>query len=262
MGAALPRRREDGDRAYGARAEAQPARSTALCRAERARGSSLLAGQYDAAACSADRACRSNRTTQLRFGWQPPVMLSLDRSPRRDPTWPACFRIDPGLRASKLKGIVPFRGSVDAARYVDGLRQAGLAESDRVNAMPDRRLEFWFEYGSTYTYLTVARLASVADGRKIMVDWRPFLLMPILIEQGLEKGPFLPYPNKLRYMWRDLERRARRHSIPYQKPSLYPPNTLLTARIGYLAQSQHWCTDFTREDLSPSLDRGCDHRNR
>jgi 2-hydroxychromene-2-carboxylate isomerase len=111
----------------------------------------------------------------------------------------------------------------------------------------DRHLEFWFEYGSTYTYLTVARITSVADRQKILVDWRPFLLMPILIEQGLEKGPFLPYPNKLRYMWRDLERRAVRYSIPYQKPSLYPPNTLSTARIGYLAQSQHWCADFTQE---------------
>ena len=113
--------------------------------------------------------------------------------------------------------------------------------------MSDRRLEFWFEYGSTYTYLTVARLAAVAGEREIPVDWRPFLLMPILIEEGLEKGPFLPYPNKLRYMWRDLQRRARRHRIPYQKPSQYPPNTLLTARIGYLAQGQHWCADFTRE---------------
>jgi len=113
--------------------------------------------------------------------------------------------------------------------------------------MPHRHLEFWFEYGSTYTYLTVARIASVADGRKILVDWRPFLLMPILIEQGLEKGPFLPYPNKLRYMWRDVERRALRHNILYQKPSLYPPNRLSTARIGYLAQGQHWCADFTQE---------------
>ena len=113
--------------------------------------------------------------------------------------------------------------------------------------MPDRPLEFWFEYGSTYTYLTVARIASVAAGRKVHVDWRPFLLMPILIEQGLENGPFLPYPNKLRYMWRDLERRALRYSIPYQKPSVYPPNTLLTARIGYLAQSQNWCAGFTQE---------------
>jgi 2-hydroxychromene-2-carboxylate isomerase len=48
--------------------------------------------------------------------------------------------------------------------------------------MPDRPLELWFEYGSTYTYLTVARIASVAEGRKVRVDWRPFLLMPILIE--------------------------------------------------------------------------------
>jgi 2-hydroxychromene-2-carboxylate isomerase len=71
--------------------------------------------------------------------------------------------------------------------------------------------------------------------------------MPILIEQGLENGPFLPYPNKLRYMWRDLERRAFRYGIPYQKPSVYPPNTLLTARIGYLAQTRNWCARFTQE---------------
>jgi hypothetical protein len=30
----------------------------------------------------------------------------------------------------------------------------------------------------------------------------------ILIEQRLEKGPSLLHPNKLRYMWRDLEKRA------------------------------------------------------
>jgi len=38
------------------------------------------------------------------------------------------LEIDPSLRASKLTGIVPFRGNADAARYVDGLRQAGLSE--------------------------------------------------------------------------------------------------------------------------------------
>jgi hypothetical protein len=37
-------------------------------------------------------------------------------------------KIDRDLRASNLKGIVPFRGSVDAARYIDALRQAGLPE--------------------------------------------------------------------------------------------------------------------------------------
>jgi 2-hydroxychromene-2-carboxylate isomerase len=137
---------------------------------------------------------------------------------------------------------------------------ASASRFGRVNIMPDRRLEFWFEYGSTYTYLTVARITRAAADRVVHVDWRPFLLMPILIEQGLANGPFLPYPNKLRYMWRDLERRALRYSIPYQKPSVYPPNTLLTARIGYLAQSQNWCW-FHSRSLPPSLDRGHHHRN-
>ena len=84
--------------------------------------------------------------------------------------------------------------------------------------MTERAIEFWFELGSTYTYLTVARIESVARSRSIRVDWRPFLLMPIMIEQGMPGGPFLPYPNKLRYMWRDLERKAQRHGVNYRKP--------------------------------------------
>jgi tetratricopeptide (TPR) repeat protein len=38
------------------------------------------------------------------------------------------LEIDPSLRASNLKGIVPFRQMTDASRYVDGLRKAGLPE--------------------------------------------------------------------------------------------------------------------------------------
>ncbi len=113
--------------------------------------------------------------------------------------------------------------------------------------MKHAELEFWFEYGSTYTYLTVARMESVALAKGLSVLWRPFLLMPILIEHGLDKGPFLGHPAKLRYMWRDLERRAKRHELGYRRPSAYPPNTLLTARIGLLGQREGWCADFTRE---------------
>ena len=113
--------------------------------------------------------------------------------------------------------------------------------------MKQNGFEFWFEYGSTYTYLTVARIDSITQTRRIPVHWRPFLLMPIMTEQGMEKGPFLPYPAKLRYMWRDLERRAQHHRISYQKPSVYPPNTLLTARIGCLGQKEGWCSTFTKE---------------
>jgi 2-hydroxychromene-2-carboxylate isomerase len=88
--------------------------------------------------------------------------------------------------------------------------------------MKQNGLEFWFEYGSTYTYLAVARIEPITQPYGIPVNWHPFLLMPIMTEQGMEKGPFLPYPAKLRYMWRDLERRAQHHRISYQKPSVYP----------------------------------------
>jgi len=113
--------------------------------------------------------------------------------------------------------------------------------------MSRANVEFWFEYGSTYTYLTVARIASVSAMRNVVVDWRPFLLMPIMIEQGMDRGPFLPYPNKLQYMWRDLERRALRYGVPYKRPSLYPPKTLATARIGFVGQNEGWCAAFTQE---------------
>jgi hypothetical protein len=36
--------------------------------------------------------------------------------------------IDPALRVSGLKGLVPFRRPADIARYADGLRKAGLQE--------------------------------------------------------------------------------------------------------------------------------------
>jgi len=79
----------------------------------------------------------------------------------------------------------------------------------------------------------------------VEVRWRPFLLAPIMVEQGLTQGPFLPFPQKLRYMWRDLERRAATHGLPYRQPSHYPPNTLLTARVGMLAATEGWCREFT-----------------
>jgi len=109
-----------------------------------------------------------------------------------------------------------------------------------------RQLTFWFEYASTYTWLTVARIDALARQRGVPVEWRPFLLSAILKQRGHLDGPFAE-PVKARYMWRDLERRAARHGIAYRKPSVYPPNTLLTARIGTLAALQGWCEPFTRE---------------
>ena len=109
------------------------------------------------------------------------------------------------------------------------------------------KLQVWIEYGSTYTYLTVARVGRLAQERGVELDWQPFYLMPIFVEQGMNLGPFLPYPDKMAYMWRDIERRATRHGTPYVRPSTYPVNSLLTARVAMVAAREGWCQVFTEQ---------------
>jgi 2-hydroxychromene-2-carboxylate isomerase len=108
-------------------------------------------------------------------------------------------------------------------------------------------LQFWIEYGSTYSYLSVARITQAAARHGVVVDWQPFYLLPIFVEQGMNLGPFLPYPNKLEYMWRDLGRRSERLGVPYARPSTYPVHSLLTARVAMVAASEGWCEAFTRK---------------
>jgi 2-hydroxychromene-2-carboxylate isomerase len=71
--------------------------------------------------------------------------------------------------------------------------------------------------------------------------------MPIMAELGMTQGPFLPYPSKTAYMWRDIERRAAKHGVPYVRPSTYPVNSLLTARVACIAAQEGWCQGFTEE---------------
>lgn len=72
-------------------------------------------------------------------------------------------------------------------------------------------MEFWFGYGSTYTYLTVMRIEPLARSRGVTVRFKPIKLVSLMRDLGLPKGPFLERPEKLAYMYRDLERRAAHH---------------------------------------------------
>jgi 2-hydroxychromene-2-carboxylate isomerase len=93
-------------------------------------------------------------------------------------------------------------------------------------------LEFWFEFGSTYSYLSAVR---IEDAEGVQVSWRPFLLGPIFEEQGWNDSPFNVYPAKGRYMWRDMERLCTKYGIPFARPSRFPRDGLLAARVACLA---------------------------
>ena len=108
-----------------------------------------------------------------------------------------------------------------------------------------RALDFFFFIGSTYTYLAVSRIADVATEAGIPVRWRPFSVRAIMREQN--NSPFTGKPAKMSYMWRDLERRAKRYSIPFRSIPPYPvdPDELAN-RVASLASLEGWCPEYTR----------------
>jgi len=93
------------------------------------------------------------------------------------------------------------------------------------------RLDFWYEFASTYSYPAAMRAGELAKARGVELRWRPFLLGPIFAEQGWRDSPFNIYPVKGRYMWRDLERICADLGLPLKRPDPFPQNTLLAARI-------------------------------
>jgi 2-hydroxychromene-2-carboxylate isomerase len=108
------------------------------------------------------------------------------------------------------------------------------------------RLDFWFDFGSTYSYLSAWRIGALARDGGIAVRWRPFLLGPIFAKQGWTTSPFNLQPAKGAHMWRDMARLCDAYGLPLKRPSTFPRVALLAARVGVLAAEEPWIGDFVR----------------
>lgn len=122
-------------------------------------------------------------------------------------------------------------------------------------------LEIWFEFASTYSYLTVSRAEALLKSRNVDFRWKPFLLGPIFREKGMDNSPFVLDPIKGAHMWRDLERRTQRYGLPFVRPPIFPMNGLRAARITTAALTEPWCGSFIREVFTAQFARGEDISN-
>ena len=112
--------------------------------------------------------------------------------------------------------------------------------------MAGPKLEFWYEFASTYSYPAAMGIEALAETAGVEVVWRPFLLGPIFGEQGWNDSPFNIYPAKGRYMWRDMERICAAAAVPFARPSVFPRNGLLAARVAVAGLDEGWTPAFTR----------------
>jgi 2-hydroxychromene-2-carboxylate isomerase len=108
------------------------------------------------------------------------------------------------------------------------------------------KIEFWYEFASTYSYLAAMRVEAAAVAAGVAVEWKPFLLGPIFYGQGWDNSPFNIYPVKGRYMVRDMERLAAERGIAFALPKPFPQNSLLAARVAVVGAEEAWIAPFTR----------------
>lgn len=107
-------------------------------------------------------------------------------------------------------------------------------------------LEFWFDFASTYSYLSAMRIEEKALARGVEIKWKPFLLGPIFAKQGWTSSPFVVYPAKGRYMMRDLERLAVLEGVPFDPPSEMPARSMLASRLALVGLEEGWGVEFCK----------------
>ena len=105
-----------------------------------------------------------------------------------------------------------------------------------------RQLDFFYFFGSVYAYPSVLRIGPLAEDAQVTVRWRPFNVRPLMQENNVA---LRSETRKVAYMWRDIERRAARHGLPFVRPPVWPTDPeLLHNKVGTLAAAQGWGGSF------------------
>jgi 2-hydroxychromene-2-carboxylate isomerase len=125
-------------------------------------------------------------------------------------------------------------------------------------------IEFWFEFGSNYSYLSVMRLEDEARRHGVRIVWKPFLLGPIFRALGMENSPFVLQKEKGAYVWQDMVRQCRKYGLRWVKPSTFPRVGVLPLRVALLGVEQPWIGAFCRRvmELNFVLDQDINQPDR
>ena len=106
-----------------------------------------------------------------------------------------------------------------------------------------KTVEFFFDFGSTASYVAWTQLPRIAAAAGAQIVWRPILLGGVFKATG-NASPIV-VPAKGKWMMADMQRCAARFGIPFRMPPNFPINTLAMMRGAVGMQMKH-PADFDR----------------
>ncbi|TNE66161.1 MAG: 2-hydroxychromene-2-carboxylate isomerase [Alphaproteobacteria bacterium] len=121
-----------------------------------------------------------------------------------------------------------------------------------------KKLTFYFDFSSAYSYVAQARMDAVFAGLDVDILWRPILLGIIFRENGWT--PVAPGTAKGDYTFHDVERCVRKEGLPLRWPETFPFNGMLAARLFYALEDEQ-AVAFARAVFHAAFGEGRDVAN-
>jgi 2-hydroxychromene-2-carboxylate isomerase len=138
------------------------------------------------------------------------------------------------------------RGGAIAPQPDRDAAEAAVADVSMAAPGPSAEIEFWFDFASNYSYLSVMRIDDAARLSGVRVRWKPFLLGPIFRALGIETSPFVVQKVKGAYVWQDMVRQCGKYGIAWRQPSKFPRMSVLPARLALIGAEAPWIGGFCR----------------
>jgi 2-hydroxychromene-2-carboxylate isomerase len=109
-----------------------------------------------------------------------------------------------------------------------------------------KNLEFFFDYGSPWSYMADSQLAALTARTGATITYVPMLLGGVFKATGNQSPANSPVQAKLRYGGLDMMRWVRRYGVPFKRNPHFPVNTMKIMRGAIAAQMRGFFPRYHR----------------
>jgi 2-hydroxychromene-2-carboxylate isomerase len=128
-----------------------------------------------------------------------------------------------------------------------------------------KKLEFFFDCSSPWTYLAFARVHGVAERTGATIEWRPILVGGVFnaVNQGLYERRAKPDPRQAKYSAKDMQDWARLAGVKITwPPSVFPVNSVAAMRGAFHALDEGLLVPYAKGIFEAYWGRNEDISNR